>query len=210
VRNYIYKGPVLEWYTRIKLRLEDNYALFDRYVPRKAIVTDIGCGYGYLSLMLGFVSGERQILGIDYDEEKINLARNCISRGDHIRFEAGDANDFHFEPADVFIFGDMLHYLDPEHQEGLLDRCISLLHPGGRIIIRDADRDLNQRHRGTRYTEFFSTRSGFNKSDRHRLYFFSGSKVRELADRNGLKLEVIDNTHLTSNVMYVLQKPAAC
>ncbi len=30
ISNYIYKGPVLEWYLRVKLRLEKNYAPFHR------------------------------------------------------------------------------------------------------------------------------------------------------------------------------------
>ena len=28
IYNYLYKGPVLEWYMRIKTRLEKNYAAF--------------------------------------------------------------------------------------------------------------------------------------------------------------------------------------
>jgi uncharacterized protein len=206
IRNYIYKGPVLEWYTRIKLKLENNYDIYDRYVPRNAVVTDIGCGYGYLSYMLGFVSSKRHILGIDYDADKIRLAQHCISANEHIRFEAADAAEYPFKPADVFIFSDMLHYLPTEKQEALLLRCIGLLNPGGKILIRDADRDMDRRHRRTRLTEFFSTRTGFNKSDHLNLYFFSGVMIQALAGRCGMEVEVINQSALTSNVLYVLQK----
>lgn len=206
IRNYIYKGPVLEWYTRIKLSLEDNYQLINSIIPREASITDIGCGYGYLSLMLSFVSPGRKILGIDYDADKIELAAHCISKSDSVRFVAADAAAFEYEKSDVFVLSDVLHYLPEDKQDILLEKCMATLNPGGKIIVRDADRDLHKRHMGTRYTEFFSTRTGFNKAAENRLYFFSGSKITALAGKNGFKIETIDNTRLTSNLLYVLTR----
>jgi uncharacterized protein len=206
IRNYIYKGPLLEWYTRIKLSLEDNYELINSLVPHDARVVDIGCGYGYLSYLLGFVSPLRNILGVDYDMDKIEIANHCISKNDRIEFVAADVVDYTFEKADVFILSDVLHYLPHASQEVLIEQCIDQLNPGGKILIRDADRDLRKRHRGTRYTEYFSTRSGFNKSDQNRLFFFSGRAIEEIAARHQLSIERIDNTTFTSNVLFVLKK----
>ncbi len=206
IRNYIYKGPVLEWYTRIKLSLEGNYNLINSYVPREARIVDIGCGYGYLSYLLSFVSPKRRILGIDYDADKIEMANHCISKSDNVNFIAADATEFPYDFADVFILSDVLHYMPDEEQENLLEKCIHYLNPKGVIIIRDADRDLEKRHRGARYTEFFSTRSGFNKSDQNRLYFLSGKTVREIAAKHNMQIQVIDNSRLTSNVLFILNK----
>jgi 2-polyprenyl-3-methyl-5-hydroxy-6-metoxy-1,4-benzoquinol methylase len=206
IRNYIYKGPLLEWYTRIKLRLENNYAIYDKYIPRRAKIVDIGCGYGFLVYMLSFVSRDRRITGIDYDPEKIELADHCISKHDGVTFVSADASTYPFENSDVFILNDMLHYMPEDKQKELLLRCAAHLNKGGMIMIRDADKDLAKRHLGTRYTEFFSTRSGFNKAKDNRLYFFSGQKIREIADDQGLQLEIVDNTKLTSNILYVLRK----
>jgi 1-acyl-sn-glycerol-3-phosphate acyltransferase len=207
IRNYIYKGPVLEWYTRIKLSLENNYNLINSLIPRKARVVDIGCGYGYMAYMLGFVSEERQILGIDYDEDKIELAENCISKNDRISFVAADATAYPYEMSDVFLLSDVLHYIPYEKQAALLIACISHLNPGGIIIVRDADQDLGKRHRGTRLTEFFSTRSGFNRAENARLYFFSGKTMRDIAGKHNMDIEIIDNSNLTSNVFFVLRRP---
>jgi uncharacterized protein len=206
IRNYIYKGPILEWYTRIKLRLEDNYNMYDKYIPRRAKIVDIGCGYGYLAYLLSFVSRDRQILGIDYDAEKIELANHCISKNDQVTFVAADASSYAFEPSDVFILNDVLHYMPEDKQKAMLERCIAGLNEGGMIMIRDADKDLEKRHLGTRYTEFFSTRTGFNKANDNRLYFFSGKRIREIALAFDLKLEITDHTKLTSNILYVLRK----
>ncbi|HJZ40495.1 MAG TPA: 1-acyl-sn-glycerol-3-phosphate acyltransferase [Bacteroidales bacterium] len=206
IRNYIYKGPVLEWYTRIKLSLEDNYSLFDRHIPRNASIADIGCGYGFMAYMLSFVSDKRQVLGIDHDADKIEMANHCISKHGGVKFVTADATVYPFDNTDVFILSDVLHYLTIQKQEDLLSVCLGKLNPGGRIIIRDADKDLEKRHLGTRYTEFFSTRTGFNKTSQKKLYFFSGNTIRQFASRHNLDLEVVDNTRLTSNIFYLLKK----
>jgi predicted RND superfamily exporter protein/1-acyl-sn-glycerol-3-phosphate acyltransferase len=206
IRNYIFKGPVLEWYTRIKLSLEGNYQLINQYVPREASIVDIGCGYGYMGYLLCFVSAKRTVLGLDYDRDKIEIANHCISKNHQLNFVAADASTYSFGPADVFIMSDVLHYLPYSQQEALLENCIHQLNPRGRILVRDADRELEKRHRGTRYTEFFSTRSGFNKSRQNQLYFFSGGMIRDIAIRHNLSLEIVDQTRFTSNLLFVLQK----
>jgi len=106
IRNYIYKGPILEWYCRIKLTLEKNYEVYNKIIPRDTEITDIGCGYGYMSYMLSFVSDKRKITGIDYDEDKIKTANNCISRNDNINFVCSDALSYDYKMSDVFIISD--------------------------------------------------------------------------------------------------------
>lgn len=205
VRNYIYKGPVLEWYTRIKLSLEDNYEKINSLVPREGKIVDIGCGYGMVSYMLGFVSEGRSILGIDYDEDKIGLAANCILRNDRIEFVAANAVEYDYPEADAFILSDVLHYMPAGNQETLLRNVAAKLKPGGIIIIRDADRDLQKRHFWTRYTEFFSTRFGYNKSLDKKLFFFSGTLISGFASSVNMSLEVYESSRVTSNRLYVLR-----
>jgi 2-polyprenyl-3-methyl-5-hydroxy-6-metoxy-1,4-benzoquinol methylase len=169
------------------------------------MIVDIGCGYGMISYMLSFTSEKRNILGIDYDSDKIRLANNCISKNERISFVAADAVTYNYPNSDVFLLSDVLHYIPEEKQDELLTNCISHLNPGGIIMIRDADKDLKKRHLGTRYTEFFSTHSGFNKSLDRRLFFFSGRQIHELAGRNNMRVDVIDETKLTSNLLYILR-----
>jgi uncharacterized protein len=205
VRNYIYKGAVLEWYTRIKLSMEKDYDLIHRNVPREARIVDIGCGNGMISYMLGFTSAKRKILGIDYDEDKIELATNCISKNENLNFVAADAVSYDYPESDVFILSDVLHYMPPDKQEMLLSSCIGKLSKNGSIIIRDADKDLKKRHLGTRYTEFFSTRFGYNKSAGKKMYFFSGKMISSMAGKHNMVVEVSDTTKLTSNILYILK-----
>jgi 1-acyl-sn-glycerol-3-phosphate acyltransferase len=206
IYNYIYKGPVLEWYMRIKTKMENNYELFHQLLPAKGKIMDIGCGYGFMSYMLHFLSPERQITGVDYDEEKIATAQHCYLRNESVQFEAADITQYQLEHQDAFVLLDVLHYLPSAAQERLLQQCIRKLNPGGVIIVRDGDADLGKRHEGTKLTELFSTRLlGFNKTGNGPLSFFSSSTLRSIAERNGATVEQIDNTKYTSNVIFIIK-----
>lgn len=208
IKQYIYKGPVLEWYLKVKLKLEKNYVLFNELIPVKASIVDIGCGYGFMSFMLGYLSDNRNITGVDYDVNKIELANYCNSQnptfGNRVNFVQADIGDYSFPKSDVFILSDVLHYMPEEKQDILIKRCIENLNPNGIILIRDADRDLKKRHWGTKYTEFFSTRFGFNQMKYKRLYFISGKQISNIVSKYNMNLQIIDNTKFTSNLIYII------
>jgi len=207
IQSYIYKGPVLEWYLRVKIRLEHNYNFFNDIIPREAVICDIGCGYGFLSAMLKLVSPSRQIIGLDYDEEKVLLAQNTFLQVEGLNFEVADISKVELSNADVFILNDVLHYLPENLQTLCIENCMKKLNPGGQIIIRDADTDLEKRTRGTKLTEFFSTRLlHFNKTNYNGLFFFSGKKIENLALQNNFLVDRIDQTKLTSNMIYILKR----
>lgn len=204
--NYIYKGPVLEWYMRVKVRLEKNYEPFHALMPQKGKVLDIGCGYGFMSYMLHFAAPDRVVKGIDYDEEKVTVANHCFSRNDRISFQHADVTTFEWETYDGIILADMLHYLTPDQQRRVISQCIHSLNEGGTLVIRDGDKDLEEKHKGTRLTEFFSTRLfKFNKTTTWGLSFLSGKMIQQIASENNLICRRIDETKFTSNVIFVIQ-----
>ena len=205
INRYIFRGPVLEWYLRIKLRLENNYNLINNIVPRNVVITDIGCGYGFLSTMLALVTDERKVLGIDYDENKIITARHCTEDLENLKFISENALTVHLPQSGVIILSDVLHYMSEEKQRLLLEKCCSVLNQDGIIVVRDADADLKKRTFGTQITEFFSTRFGFNKTV-EKLDFVSGKLIIDTAKKFGMKAETIDDTKYTSNITYILRK----
>jgi uncharacterized protein len=204
--NYLYKGPVLEWYMRIKVRLEKNYQLFHEMLPRKGKFLDAGCGYGFMSYMLQFASPDREITGIDYDEEKIETANHCLSKNDKTNFYCSDVLQFPFEKYDGIILSDILHYLQPLQQRETIEKCIRHLNRNGILLIRDGNKDLGTRHAATRFTEFISTTfSGFNKTSAEGLSFFSGNFIREIAERHNIECTEIAQAKYTSNIIFVIK-----
>ena len=206
ILNYIYKGPVLEWYMRIKVKMENNYKFFHDMIPLDARVTDVGCGYGPLCIMLGLLSDKRVILGIDYDEDKIEIAKNCYSSKDKIRFEHADAMNYDFPVSDVFVINDMLHYLSERDQKKLIGSVVSKLGDGGVVIIRDADSGKKKDHRITKLTEWFSINLlGFNKAA-HSPCFVDKGRFEGWAKELNCSFDYVRNDKITSNTIYLLRR----
>lgn len=230
VKGNIYKGPVLEWYCRIKTKLEDNYEPFHQLLPRSGKFYDLGCGYGFMTYMLHWASEERRFTGVDYDAEKIVTAQHHYLREKErklqyrktkkqdnitpattavpaINFEQADLTQYTPETCNGIIISDVLHYLLPEQQSSLLDRCYNALEPGGMLIIRDGVEELQERHKGTKRTEVWSTQIvSFNKT-KNELHFLSRAFLEQWATTHNMTVEVIDITTKTSNLIFVMRKP---
>ncbi len=229
VKGYIYKGPVLEWYCRIKIRMESYYEPFHQLFPRSGRFYDLGCGYGFMTYMLHWAAEGRLFVGVDYDEAKVVTAAHNYKRGkwskegQWTRFPEADKEDLSFSKpisfihADVMqvalencngiIISDVLHYLLPEQQGVLLQKCFEALEPGGILILRDGVKELTQRHKGTRLTEWLSTKIvGFNKVQ-NKLHFISRNWLEDWAAERGITITTLDLTQKTSNLIFIMRKP---
>lgn len=207
--NYIFKGPVLEWYLRVKLIIEQNYQRYNELIPRDATVLDLGCGYGFIAHMLSFCAPKRKITGVDFDAEKIRVAQNCPMKHEKLSFECADLSDYPIQPADVMILSDVLHYLAPEAQSDLLKRCTAALNPGGFLLLRDADAAKQKRHGRTRTTELLSTKVvGFNRTagDLQQLWFSSFEEIAATVRSQGFIAEVLREEKNTSNMLIKIHR----
>jgi 1-acyl-sn-glycerol-3-phosphate acyltransferase len=207
--NYVFKGPVLEWYFKVKWRLESkNFTYYNQQIGDRKQILDIGCGYGYLSFFLHYKDEERVITGIDYDEEKIEIAENSYNKTGNLRFVFQDIMAADPGTQDVIFLNDVLHYLSKEKQRILLDRCAAALAPGGLLFIRDGITDLTTKHQNTQKTEALSTGLfAFNRKTDD-FHFFSSQDIRDFAARHGFGFEMQEHSANTSNVLFVLRKPS--
>jgi len=206
INQYLYKGPVTEWYVKVKLRMENYFSFYHEIIPREAKIVDIGCGLGYISYLLKYTSPKREILGLDYDAEKIATAKNIIKDNKGIDFKVADITKDEFPDADVYLITDVLHYFPEELQIKVLEKCMSKLSDNGMIIIRDADADLEERTKVTRQTEINSTKIfKFNKIE-YELSFTSSKTISRLAEANGFNFKRVDNAKRTANINYILSR----
>lgn len=206
IKNYIYKGPVLEWYIRVKLRMERWYDTYDRLLPRNGHIVDLGCGHGAMSYMLSMLSDRRQITGVDYDQKKIALANNCFAKNDNIEFIHADICAFDIPAADAYVISDVLHYIDRESQDRVIKMCIDRMNKGGVLLIRDGDTSDKERHSRTEQSERWSTRIiKFNKTNGP-LYFLSKEQIADIAHRNNMSIEIVESDKKSSNTLFVLKR----
>jgi 1-acyl-sn-glycerol-3-phosphate acyltransferase len=207
LKNYVFKGPVIEWYVRIKWQLEKrNFAFYNAQIGDRTKIYDIGCGYGYLSYFLHYCDTKRQVIGLDYDESKIAVAQNGRKKSANLAFTAADVREYPIEAADVFFINDVLHYLPTSDQYHLLERIVALLEPNGLLFIRDGLENDTQRHKKTKLTEWLSTNVfKFNKTT-NSLYFIDENELHTFASKHGLAIEKIQHSTTTSNVLFILKK----
>ncbi|MBE9464087.1 1-acyl-sn-glycerol-3-phosphate acyltransferase [Dyadobacter subterraneus] len=205
--NYVFKGPVLEWYFKTKWNLEaKNYTYYNELIGDRKNILDVGCGYGYLSFYLHYKNEHRLITGVDYDEDKILIARNSYNKTENLQFRFENIMATDMAKQDIIFLNDILHYLSEENQQIILNRCATALNPGGILFIRDGITDLKEKHKNTERTEALSTGLfSFNKKDSE-FHFFSSSDIRIFAEKNYLNFEMQEHSKNTSNVLIILRK----
>jgi 2-polyprenyl-3-methyl-5-hydroxy-6-metoxy-1,4-benzoquinol methylase len=109
--------------------------LLSMWQPRtKAIILDIGCGTGSLSVVLAGLGHE--VIGIDLSPRMIALAREKATAAGHaIEFHVMDAAAPPLEPNffDVIVCRHLLWTL--HNPEMVLQRWVNLLKPKGRLVL---------------------------------------------------------------------------
>ena len=136
-KNYIYKGSSLEREIRTRCHIDGYYGLWDRLIPRKARIVDIGCGYGQQSFMLGLLSPERTILGIDSDRSKVEVAQHSfLCKKTNVKFICADVATTSYSAADAILLGEFIHSIDTETKSQIMKQASRSLNKYGIIAIR--------------------------------------------------------------------------
>tara|TARA_B110000908_G_scaffold123566_1_gene144925 strand:- start:8056 stop:11886 length:3831 start_codon:yes stop_codon:yes gene_type:complete len=205
--NYIYKGPLLEWYFKIKWRFEaENYDFYNKLIGDREKIMDVGCGYGYFTYFIHYKNKDRQVLGLDYDSKKIETAKNAYNITENLTFESVDITTSDIPAMDVIFYNDVLHYLSKNEQLDVLKKSINALSENGLLVIRDGVTDLENRHKITLKTEKYSTNIvRFNKKTRE-FNFFSIEFIKNFAFEHNLDFELKEQSKKTSNVLFILKK----
>lgn len=135
ILNYLYKGPELEWKAKWIVRKEEYFSALHAMLPKTGTVTELGCGYGFTTYMMHFLGDERAITAVDMNEEKIEVAENCYSKNDRLRFICADVTQMTFETQDAFIVNKLLNSLSENQQKDLVQQLLNALPPSGVLMI---------------------------------------------------------------------------
>jgi 2-polyprenyl-3-methyl-5-hydroxy-6-metoxy-1,4-benzoquinol methylase len=157
----------LHGYARGKTAWDPAYAaVASRLRGRDRPLLDIGCGVGLLAAYLREEGCLQPILGIEPDAMKVETARVRVG-GVYpgLEFRVGTAEDLPDFAGDVVML-DVLHYMPPDVQAGVLRGMAGRLSPGSRMLIRTAFRDGSWRYGVTMLEEGFVRLSGWIRGGR--------------------------------------------
>jgi SAM-dependent methyltransferase len=122
--------------------------LLDRQlIPATARVLDLGCGQGVLAALLAAAGRDpSRYTGVDLGKRDIERAQRACPAA---RFIVGDIRTTAFDPADVVVILDVLHYIDYDAQSEVLRRVRAALAAGGVLLLRVGDESPSLRFRAT-------------------------------------------------------------
>ncbi len=117
----------------------DELELFYREVDLlpDSHILDMGCGPGYISAAVA-EHFRSHVIGIDIDEGVISHARETFSDDLMLNFQCADGNKISYEATsfDLIYFFDTLYFTGSTgNLRTLLDKCLTLLKPGGKLAI---------------------------------------------------------------------------
>jgi SAM-dependent methyltransferase len=151
----LYDMRSLRMYIRWKVRSDPAYAaVLARVRDYPQPLLDLGCGVGLLPFYLREHGVGVPMLGIDFDDRKIDVARHAAQRYRGIDFIRGDARGELPEGHNTVVL-DILQYFSPADQQRILTQVAKAVAPDGIVVIRSGLRDASWRFRITRAVDAF-------------------------------------------------------
>ncbi|HVR41390.1 MAG TPA: class I SAM-dependent methyltransferase [Thermoanaerobaculia bacterium] len=158
---HLYTRRSLQGYARWKVRSDRAYsAVLAALRERNRPLADVGCGIGLLAFFLREHGFTAPIVGIDFDQRKIDVAR-AASRYDDLEFVVGDARDA-FPPGHDVVLLDVLHYFDRDSQQKILANAAH----ADVVVIRQGIRDGSWRYRLTAAVDGLARVARWMKAER--------------------------------------------
>lgn len=193
-------------YVRIKLRTDPlTWELLQSDEPLGDTL-DVGCGRGQFGLLLIDLGRASTIAGFDWDAAKVSTANAAAGS---IRYQTADLRSPPpIARVDTILLFDVLQYLTTDEQRQLLERVVAGLRPGGRLLVRTADRARGWRAGLSQTLEWVGRALGINRS--HVLHFRSSSELKTELEALGL---VVRRAHggssdLLDNRLWIAELPS--
>ncbi len=202
-------GRFAYYFARGKLGGDPAFAaiLHRGWIAPGSRVLDLGCGQGLLASLLIATGSGCRVQGIELMPRDAQRATTAL--GDAARIVCGDIRSEDFGSADTAVILDVLHYIDYDEQEQVLQRLRTALQPGGQLLLRVGDADAGLPFRLSNWVDHVVT---FVRGHRlPRLYCRPLSQWRKSLEALAFEVEVVPLSHGTpfANVMLKARLRAA-
>lgn len=146
-----------------------------------ARVIDLGCGNGALTEELA-ARGYR-VLGLDASPEMLAVARKAHPA---LTFAPGNALDFRLEePADAIFSNAVLHWIDADKQQAMLDHIAGQIRPGGLFVCEFGGKGCAE----TVHAELERRFAAHGLHYRRTFYFPTVGEYAPMLERAGFRVE---------------------
>jgi len=123
-------------FARFKMMMDPMFQELDQYVQNPRRIIDIGCGYGIPATWLLEIYPQAKVYGLEPDEERVLIANRAIGQRGFVQAGLAPGLPAVDEAVDYVTMLDMLHYINDEELQLVLQRIYEKLETGGTLLIR--------------------------------------------------------------------------
>ena len=184
------KGGFGELFAKIRI-WDTPLELLEKMVPKNGLIADLGCGDGLVTNYLALKASTRQIIGIDKNLSRIELADKGL---DNTKFVEGDVLKQLLPPSDVILMVHLLHHLPSfKDQETVLRECQNKIKKGGELVIVEIDRKPFLKYLLTWIVDILIFPILFEgKIVSPKIYYRTGEQWRGFLEKIGFDVQVIE------------------
>jgi predicted exporter/1-acyl-sn-glycerol-3-phosphate acyltransferase/SAM-dependent methyltransferase len=205
---YRHHGPLVKNYAASKAKRDPLVRAIPRLCPGDGPILVVGCGYGLLTSRLALAYPTREIVALDPDVRKLDIARRALGDTPHVRFLEQDVRAHDATSYEWILLVDVLHYWDEPRQREILDHVSGLLAPDAKLVFRDGCRTEGVRHWFVHGAEAVARATGFTRVPGD-FQFHSEEGWRKLLADCGYRIQSSDpSLGLFSNFVLVCSKEA--
>ncbi|MBI4707226.1 MAG: class I SAM-dependent methyltransferase [Candidatus Omnitrophica bacterium] len=189
------------------------FSEIEKFMPKKGVVLDFGCGYGCFAHYLHLTSSGRTIVACDTAEDKITQAAKTVVNNKNMKFYTGTADRLDNGSFDCISIIDVLYLVPLEEWRIIFERCHSLLSNGGIFLLKEMDKEPSWKFRWNNFQEtlsvkIFKVTSGSSFRSNRSFYFKGQDELCEELAHIGFKVTAvrIDKGYLHPHILYVCIK----
>ena len=172
LKQYLKKAGLFVFLHMLIRYIITPFREIEKYIPKTGNVLDFGCGHGFFSFFIYFISKKRKILGLDTDKNKIKIANKVNPADNDIHFLNKQVSSFAKEEFDSVVINDVLYLIPYSEQAVLLKQFHRILKNDGNLIIKTMNPKLKLKFLWNYLQEFLSLKVMKITKNKDRIFYF--------------------------------------